>query len=47
MLGIKGIRTILYHPQTNDLVERHNQTLNSIVRKFVAVNGKDWDHWQP
>lgn len=47
LLGIKGIRTTPYHPQTDGLVERYNQTLKSMLRKFVAVNGKDWDHWLP
>ena len=43
LLGIKGIRTTPYHPHTDGLVERYNQTLKSMLRKFVAVNGKDWD----
>jgi hypothetical protein len=47
LLGIKGIRTTPYHPQTDGLVERYNQTLKGMLRKFVAVNGKDWDHWLP
>ncbi|KAL2099488.1 hypothetical protein ACEWY4_003882 [Coilia grayii] len=47
LLGIKGIRTTPYHPQTDGLVERYNQTLKGMLRKFVAVNGKDWDRWLP
>ncbi|KAG5276770.1 hypothetical protein AALO_G00109540 [Alosa alosa] len=47
VLGIKGIKTTLYHPQTDGLVERFNQTLKSMLRKFVAENGKDWDRWLP
>ena len=47
LLGIKGIRTTPYHPQTDGLVERYNQTLKSMLRKFVAENGKDWDQWLP
>ncbi len=47
LLGIKGIRTTPYHPQTDGLVERYNQTLKSMLRKFVAANGKDWDRWLP
>lgn len=47
LLGIKGIRTTPYHPQTDGLVERYNQTLKAMLRKFVAANGKDWDRWLP
>lgn len=47
LLDIKGIRTSPYHPQTDGLVERYNQTLKSMLRKFVAANGKDWDRWLP
>ena len=47
LVGIKGIRTTPYHPQTDGLVERYNQTLKRMLRKFVAANGKDWDRWLP
>ncbi|KAG5277592.1 hypothetical protein AALO_G00119390, partial [Alosa alosa] len=47
LLGIKGIRTTPYHPQTDGLVERYNQTLKATLKKFVADNGKDWDQWLP
>lgn len=47
LLGIKGLRTTAYHPQTDGLVERFNQTLKSMLKKFVAANGKDWDRWLP
>lgn len=47
LLGIKGIRTTPYQPQTDGLVERYNQTLKGMLRKFVAANGKDWDRWLP
>ena len=46
-LGITGIRTTLYHPQTDGLVERFNQTLKSMLRKFVDNTGRDWDKWLP
>ena len=33
MLGVKAIRSTPYHPQTDDPVERFNQTLKQILRK--------------
>ncbi|KAK7929500.1 hypothetical protein WMY93_005895 [Mugilogobius chulae] len=47
LLGVKGIRTTPYHPQTDGLVERYNQTLKSMLRKFVSTTSKDWDQWLP
>ena len=47
LLGIKGIRTTPYHPQTDGLVERFNQTLKQMLRKFVNETGTDWDQWLP
>ncbi|CAL9707672.1 unnamed protein product [Knipowitschia caucasica] len=46
-LGISAIKTTPYHPQTDGLVERFNQTLKKMLRKFVADTGKDWDRWLP
>lgn len=47
LLGIKGIRTTPYHPQTDGLVERFNQTLKNMLRRFVSQTGADWDQWLP
>ena len=47
LLGLRRIRTTPYHPQTDGLVERFNQTLLSMLRKFVEDSGKDWDQWLP
>lgn len=47
LLGIKGLKTTPYHPQTDGLVERYNQTLKSMLRKFVSDTGADWDQWLP
>ncbi|XP_056585423.1 uncharacterized protein LOC130406867 [Triplophysa dalaica] len=35
LLGIKTIRTSVYHPQTDGLVERFNRTLKTMIRKFL------------
>ena len=32
-----------YHPQTNELVERFNQTLERSLIKVVNANQTDWD----
>lgn len=47
LLGIKRVRTTPYHPQTDGLVERFNQTLKTMLKKFVSESGKDWDKWLP
>lgn len=46
-LGISGLKTSPYHPQTDGLVERFNRTLKGMLRKFVADTGRDWDRWLP
>ncbi|XP_035986825.1 uncharacterized protein LOC105922039 [Fundulus heteroclitus] len=46
-LGIAPIKTTPYHPQTDGLVERFNQTLKRMLQKFVDDTGKDWDRWLP
>ncbi|KAL7870568.1 hypothetical protein SRHO_G00080650 [Serrasalmus rhombeus] len=47
LMGIKGIRTTPFHPQTDGLVERFNKTLKCMLRKFVSETGSDWDRWLP
>lgn len=47
MLGIHPIKTTPYHPQTDGMVERFNQTLKAMLRKFVSEMGSDWDYWLP
>ncbi|XP_067288440.1 uncharacterized protein [Pseudorasbora parva] len=47
MLRIHPIQTTPYHPQTDGMVERFNQTLKSMLRKFVSDTGADWDQWLP
>ena len=43
LLGIKSIRTSVYHPQTNGLVEHLKETLKSMILKFVHEDGRNWD----
>ena len=47
MLHVHPIRTSPYHPQTDGLVERFNQTLKSMLRKAATTEGKDWDKMIP
>lgn len=47
LLLIRRARSNPYYPQTDGLVERFNQTLKGILRKFVSETGKDWDTWLP
>ena len=46
LIGVKPIRTSPYHPQTDGLVERFNQTLKAMLRRS-AEEGKDWDKLLP
>ena len=43
LLQINHRKTTPYHPQTNGMTERVNQTLFRILRKIVADNKRDWD----
>lgn len=43
LLGIQGVKTSPYHPQTDGLVEIFSKTLKSMVRKVVNETQADWD----
>ncbi len=43
LLRVKQLRTTVYHPQTDGLVERFNQTLKQMLRWVVAEDKRDWD----
>ncbi|CAM5122254.1 unnamed protein product [Eretmochelys imbricata] len=47
LLHIHTLRTSIYHPQTDGLVERFNRTLKAMIRKVVSQDGKDWDTLLP
>ena len=47
MLHIQPIRTTPYHPQTDGLVERFNQTLKLMLRKTAVKEGIVWDKMLP
>ncbi|CAC5404126.1 unnamed protein product [Mytilus coruscus] len=46
-LGIDKTRTCPYRPQSDGMVERFNQTLQSILRLFVNEHRNDWDNHIP
>ena len=47
LLNIHPIVTSPYHPQTDGLVERFNQTLKSMLSRFSVEEGKNWDKMIP
>ena len=47
LLHVNAIRTSPYHPQTDGVVERFNQTLKGMLRKTACQEGKDWDSYIP
>ncbi|KAJ8364932.1 hypothetical protein SKAU_G00137630 [Synaphobranchus kaupii] len=42
LLRVKQLRTSVYHPQTDGLVERFNKTLKAMLRKVIGENGSNW-----
>ncbi|XP_075949073.1 uncharacterized protein LOC142951429 [Anarhichas minor] len=47
LLHVKQVRTSVYHPQTDGLVERFNKTLKAMLRKAIDKDGKNWDQLLP
>ena len=47
LLQVKQIRTSVYHPQTDGLVERFNKTLKHMLKKAMDTDGKNWDQLLP
>ena len=44
---IDQLRTSAYHPQTNGLCERFNQTLKALLRTRVDNDQDNWDEELP
>ena len=42
-LGVKKLNTTAHHLQCNGMVERFNQTLKIMLRKYVSRHGMQWD----
>ncbi|XP_073699827.1 NLR family CARD domain-containing protein 3-like [Garra rufa] len=47
LLRVKQLRTTVYHPQTDGLVEHFNQTLKQMLRRVTAEDRRDWDLMLP
>ena len=47
LLGMKKTRTTAYHPESDGMVERLNQTFEDQLAKFVDYHQKDWDEHIP
>ena len=45
--GIKHIVSSAYHPQSQGALERHHQTLKTMLKSFCMERDKDWDEGVP
>ena len=44
-LGIQQRPSSAYHPQTDGLTERANQTIKRILKKYIGEQQRDWDKY--
>ena len=42
-LGAKQIKSSVYHPESQDALERFHSTLKNMIRTYCLDNKKDWD----
>ena len=47
LMSLKHLKTTVWHPMCNGLVERFNGTLNTILKRLCAENAKQWDRYLP
>ena len=47
ILGVTKTHSTPYHPASNGLVERFNQTLAKMIRSFIEDHPKEWDKHLP
>uniref|UniRef100_A0A8C1NT83 Gypsy retrotransposon integrase-like protein 1 n=2 Tax=Cyprinus carpio TaxID=7962 RepID=A0A8C1NT83_CYPCA len=47
LLKVQQLRTTVYHPQTDGLIERFNQTLKQMLHRVAAEDKRDWDQMLP
>jgi len=45
LLGMKKLNTTAHHPQCNEMLERFNRTLKTMLRKHVSKFGVQWDKY--
>lgn len=47
LLGVEKLNTTAYHPECDDMLERFNRTLKTMLRKRAAQFGNQWDRYLP
>ena len=43
LIGVKGIKTTPYHPETDGMMERFNSTLKTMLKKILELWIGQWD----